>query len=66
MLALCVSLAALLLLPQVKKDEKELTVGWGVGPTFDLPKRGPQLDADGKQVGRGAGLICDWNLGAAV
>jgi hypothetical protein len=44
----------LLLLLQVKKDEKELTVGWGAGPTFDLPKRGPQLDADGKQVGCGA------------
>lgn len=41
---------------QVKKDEADLAVGWGEGPKFNLPKRGPQLVAgkDGeKEVGEG-------------
>ncbi|KAI7839994.1 hypothetical protein COHA_006259 [Chlorella ohadii] len=29
----------------VKKDEADLAVGWGEGPKFNLPKRGPQLVA---------------------
>ena len=43
---------------QVKKDEAELAVGWGEGPKFNLPKRGPQLvegKAGEKEV-RGWGL----------
>lgn len=42
---------------QVKKDEADLAVGWGEGPKFNLPKRGPQLVAgkDGeKEVSRTA------------
>lgn len=45
---------------QVKKDEEELTVGWGEGPKFNLPKRGPQLvEGKGgeKEVSGGAGLV---------
>lgn len=32
---------------QVKKDEKELEVGFGQGPTFQLPVRGVQKTEDG-------------------
>ena len=40
---------------QVKKDEADLAVGWGEGPKFNLPKRGPQLVAgkDGEKEVRG-------------